>query len=164
MYNKNLLLKDNEVAAKVNIETGEVISVSNGNRLMPEGMKKLRYNNFSILNNEIASRLGDIFTNEEMGVILYMISISEIGTNSLKPLCDEMSLRESSEYLRLNKNRVKSITEKLFRFGVYLSIRIYEDEEKEYWVLNPNISWRGRLIHDSIFLHFKDTLVSRLLS
>ena len=40
----------------------------------------------------------------------------------------------------------------------------YKNELKEYWVLNPNISWKGRLKDDSIFKHFSNTDISKLIS
>ena len=164
MYEQVLKLNNNEQAAKVNSETGEITPIKKRMNNIPEGTSKLDYDNFSIVNNVAIQRLGELLDNEELGVILHMISISDFNSNSLSPLCDELSIRDKASILRINKNRVKSITDKLFRLGVYLSIRVYEDQEKEYWVLNPNISWRGKLVKDSIFIHFQNTSVTKLLS
>jgi hypothetical protein len=164
MYNTTLKLKNNEIAAKVNAETGEVTTFETKPSNVPEGMSRLKYTDFSIVNNETTKKLAAILDNEEMGVIYYMISISDFNSNSLNPLSDELSLREKANILRISKDRVKRITDKLFRLGVYLSIRVYEDQEKEYWVLNPNISWRGRLVKDSIFVHFQNCAITKLLN
>ena len=93
-----------------------------------------------------------------------MISIADFNSNSLEPLSDELSLRDLSNALNINKNKVRLITNKLYKYGVYLSIKVYENHEKEYWVLNPSISWKGRLIKDSIFEHFKNTIITKILT
>lgn len=163
MYERTIKLKENEIPAKVNKETGEITELQQNRKSYPEGTSKLKYNEFSIFNNETAKKLRPILSNEELGVIYYMIAVSEINTNSLAPLCEELSIRDKAKILNLNKNKVKHITDKLFKLGVYLSIKVYEDQEKVFWVLNPYISWRGSLVKDSIFLHFKDTMISKLL-
>jgi hypothetical protein len=48
--------------------------------------------------------------------------------------------------------------------GVYAHIRIHETEISEYWILNPYISWKGKLKSDSIFVQFANTKISKLLS
>lgn len=164
MYTQTVKLQDNEVLMKTNTETGELKDLPKNNNHLPEGMSKLKYSDFSIVNNNTIKQLSNFLNNEELGVIMHMISISDFNSNSLNPLCDELSIRDKASILNIKKDKVKQITDKLFRLGVYLSIRVYENQEKEYWVLNPNISWRGRLVKDSIFIHFKDTMITKLLS
>lgn len=164
MYTEPLVLKDSEIPyTKLDQETGEIIKIRRKTNNIPEGYSMLDYKDFSIVNNDIVRKLKDFITTEEFGVILYMISISDFNSNSLDPLCDELSLRDKAEILNIKKDKVKRITDRLFKLGVFLSIRVYEDQEKEYWVLNPYISWRGRLTKDSIFVHFKDCTISKLL-
>lgn len=163
-YTQSVELNNNETLAKVNTETGEITTFQSNKRKLPEGTQKLKYNNFSIVNNESIIKLKELLTNEELGVVIHMISIADFNSNSLEPLSNELSLRELSAILNINKNRVKTIIGKLYKCGVYLSIKVYEDHEKEYWVLNPAISWKGRLIKDSIFTHFKNTMITKILS
>lgn len=163
MYNTTLTLNHNEVPAKVNTETGETTTFEKPKQQLPDGYSKLKYTDFSIVNNLTIKKLGDILNNEELGVIFHMVSISDFNSNSLNPLSDELSIRDKAQILRIGKNKVKSICDRLFKLGVYLSIKVYEDQEKEYWVLNPYISWRGRLVKDSIFEHFKETVITKLL-
>lgn len=164
MYNKTITFSNNELPAKVNIQTGEIVTIQDTNRKLPEGTSKLKYDNFSIVNNESIIKLKELLTNEELGVVIHMISIADFNSNSLEPLSDELSLRDLSNALNINKNKVRLITNKLYKYGVYLSIKVYENHEKEYWVLNPSISWKGRLIKDSIFEHFKNTIITKILT
>ena len=164
MYTQEIKLQDNEKAAKINEETGVITTLSKRTNNIPEGHSKLNYTDFSIVNNDIVKKLKDILSNEELGIIFHMVSISDFNSNSLNPLCNDLSLRDKATILNIKKDRVKTITDKLFKLGVYLSIKVYENQEKEYWVLNPNISWRGRLVKDSLFIHFKNTIISKLLN
>lgn len=163
MYSKEIKLNQDEVPAKVNIETGEITVINARPSNIPIGKSKLDYDEFSIVNTKVIKILSNILSNEELGVILYMITIADFNSNSLNPLCDDLSLRDKAEILNIKKDRVKKITDKLFKLGVYLSIKVYEGQEQEYWVLNPNISWKGRLVNDSLFQHFKGTTITQLL-
>ena len=51
MYTQIIKLKDNELPAKINVETGEVKEVDHKKNNIPEGKSKLGYDNFSIINN-----------------------------------------------------------------------------------------------------------------
>lgn len=163
-YTTSVTLKHNQKPAYEDMETGEYKTLTRRPANIPVGMQKLKYKSFSILNGNFIPKVGHFFSNEELGVIFHMISIADFNTNSMKPLCDDLSIRDKAVYLNIKKDKVKVITDKLFKMGVYLSIKVYENEEKEYWVLNPNISWKGRLVQDSIFLHFQETAISKLLS
>lgn len=162
---KELKLKDNEAAHVVNKETGEYRELKKRPNNIPKGKSLLNYK-FTKLNQSVIKKLKsqNIFNMEEIGVITYMASICEYNTNSLKPLSNDSSVRELEDFFGINKNRVKKILDNLFKRGVYLSIKIYENEEKEYWVLNPWISWKGKLQDDSIFTHFKDTFITRVIA
>lgn len=166
-YVKDLKLKHHEIPAKIDKRTGqvtEILDVERSGSNIPKGKSLLKYDRFNIVNSTLFVKLTKYFTMEELGVISYMASIAEFNTNSLKPLSDETSLRELEEIFNISKNRIGKITDKLFKFGVFLQIKVHVESVKEYWVLNPYISWKGRLKNDSIFEHFIGTDITKLIS
>ena len=151
------------LAAKINVETGEIIPYRRINNL-PSGKSVLKYKSFALVNNEAIKTLSQIMTNEEMGIIFKMIQKADFNTNSLKPFSDDSSIRMLAEEFNIGKNKVNSIFKKLFEFGVYAHIKIHENKLSEYWILNPYISWKGSLKSDSIFHQFSSTKIAKLLN
>lgn len=162
MYDVKIKLKDDEVAARVNVQTGEVVPLRKSN--IPKGKSVLNYQSFALVNNEAIKLLSQFMSNEEMGIIYKMIFKANFNTNSLKPLSDESSVRVLSEEFNVGKNKVVGIFKKLFEFGVYAHIKIHEEQLSEYWILNPYISWKGTLKSDAIFSQFSFTKIAKLLS
>lgn len=164
MYNKTITFSNNELSAKVNIQTGEIVTFQNNKRQLPEGKSKLDYDNFSIINNDMLKVLFKECNSSEIKVVLHMIYLSEFNTNSLNPLNDETSHRELGKIFNLDHKTIKTIFTHLKELGVYLQLNITEvDGFKEYWILNPYISWKGKLKSDSLFLTFANTKIVRLL-
>ena len=163
-YTREVKLKHNETLWVGDKVTGDLNELVPDKLNAPVEKSYLNYKHFNIVDSDLFKKLSKYFTMEELGIIAYMASMAEFNTNSLKPLSDETSLRELEELFNTSKNRVGKIMDKLFKFGVYLQIKVYKNELKEYWVLNPNISWKGRLKDDSIFKHFKNTDISKLVS
>lgn len=159
-YNKTHKYKHHERPAKIDMLTGEVkefpVRVNN----FPVGKKVLRYRDFSILNNAAVLKLQALFDNEAMGVIFYMVSMADFNTNSLRPLCDGLTIRDKAMILNISKNKVDKICSRLFFWGVFLTMRVCEDSDMDYWVLNPSISWKGKMVDDSLFHFFKNTRLS----
>lgn len=164
MYNINLKLNDDEVAAKMNAQTGEVSIIKKKSNNLPENKSLLNYTTFSIVNDDAIKLLSSVFSNEEMGIVYKMIQKSDFNTNSLKPFSDETSIRTLAEEFNIGKNKVGVIFKKFFDWGVYAHIKVYEESISEYWILNPYISWKGKLKSDSIFSYFSKTKIAKLLS
>lgn len=165
MYTQTIKLKDNELPAKINVETGEVKDVDHKKNNIPEGKSKLNYDNFSIINNDMLKVLLEECSTTEIKIILHMIYMSNFNSNSLTPLNNETSNSELSRVFNINDKTVKTVFEKLKFLGVYLQLNITEiDGAKEYWVLNPYISWKGKLKSDSLFLTFKNTRIVKLMN
>lgn len=164
MYTREVKLKHDEIAASINIETGEIKELSRRPNNLPDGKSKLDYSNFSIINNEMLRVLFNECSALEIKVILHMVYMSEFATNSLKPLSDETSYRELSKIFNIDDKTVKNLLTRLKYLGVYLQLNITEvDGAKEYWVLNPYISWKGKLKSDSLFITFANTRIVKLL-
>lgn len=163
-YIKELKLQDNEIPAKINQETGELIVIKQRPNNIPEGKSLLDYNKFGMLNIELSKKLEKFFSNTELSIIFKLINRCEFKTNSLKPFNDETSIRILAEEFNVSTTTVPKVFKKLFDMGVYLQIKISEDSQvNEYWVLNPYIFWRGKLKDDSLFLRFSNTDISKLL-
>lgn len=168
VYNKPIKLKHSEIPAKLDQETGEITVIKKRQNNIPEGKSLLDYERFHMKNDKFSkiALQTKILSYEELGVIDYMCTLSEFGTNSLKPLNDEITSLELEAIFNISRNRVKKLFNKLFQLGVYLQITYYSNTEMTevtYWVLNPYISWKGKLKEDSMFSHFKDTTITKLL-
>lgn len=162
-YTKEVKLQDNEVAAKVNLETGEVTELSKRPNNIPEGKSKLDYSDFGMINVDMLKILKKELTHLELSIVMIMISKADFNSNSLKPLNDDTSIRTLSKEFDISINTVPKVISSLRDKGVFASFRIVEDEPKEYWILNPYIFWKGRLKDDSIFSHFQKTKIVKLL-
>jgi reverse gyrase len=164
MYIKEIKLNDNEIASKINLETGEVTPLGNRPNNLPKDKSKLNYQNFGMLNLDISKKLEKYFSNLELAIIFKMINRVEFNSNSLRPFNDETSLRTLSDEFNISKNSVPKIFRKLFEKGVFAQLHISEnDKERDYWILNPYIFWKGTLKQDSIFKHFANTDISKLI-
>jgi hypothetical protein len=160
-----LRLLECEVLGVIDKDSGEVREIKKRMNNLPDGKSPLVYDSFSIFNTGGSAKLLPFFSNVELGVIMRMVIKSEYGTNSLRPFNDESGVREIADEFGISKSSVGKIFQKLFQFGVYLQLKVGEvDGAKEYWVLNPNISWKGRLRQDSLFAHFANTLVTKIIN
>ena len=167
-YEQTVKLRHNEELIKVDVETGDMSKITKRNNNLPKGKSVLDYSRFHIGNDLFTKAMlkGNLMTNEELGIVSHMSSLAEINTNSLRPITDDTTLKELSERFRVDRRRVEAIFKKLFHLGVYMQLRYFSDSEQQevqYWVLNPYISWKGKLKTDSIFMQFADTTIAKLL-
>jgi len=168
MYTAQIKLRHNEVPAKIDLETGEIMEINKKPNNIPDGKSKLDYDRFHIKNDRLSNLVKNgIISHEENSIISLMCSMAEMGTNALKPITDDTSLLLLGDHFSINRHRVGKVIDRLRILGVFLQIRYYSDSQQKeltYWVLNPNISWKGRLKDDSMFMHFSDTTITKLLS
>ncbi|HPQ79869.1 MAG TPA: hypothetical protein PLG47_05415 [Candidatus Dojkabacteria bacterium] len=158
-YEVVIPLKHHEVPAKINKQTGEITEVRKRRNNLPKDKKLFQQNDFTKVNNKIVGYLSKELSNMELAIVFKMIGMAHFNTNSLKPLSNETSLRDLAETFGISINSVKKSFEKLFDYGVYAQFKIAKNGVKEYWILNPYISFKGRLIDDSIWENFKGTKV-----
>jgi len=163
MYEKLLKLRDNEIPAKVNTETGEIMEVKRRKNNIPDGYSRLKYDNFGIINLDMLKVLKMLLTDTEIGIVISMIMKAEYESNSLAPLNDETSIRQLSEVFGISPSIVKKTFIKLFDLGVYAQLKIARSDGNAFWILNPNIYWKGRIKQDSIFLHFENTTITKMV-
>ena len=161
MYKQEVKLKDNEVLAKVNVEDGTTTLLPKRMNNIPEGKSIFTQNDFSKVNNKAIEYLEGVLTNAELGIVTKMIRLADYNTNSLAPLSNKTTVKELSEQFHIGINQVTKTFEKLFNLGVYAQFKISKYGMKEYWILSPYLSFRGKLIHDSIWQNFKGTILEK---
>jgi hypothetical protein len=161
-YQVQLGLLHNEIPAKVNQETGDVTIIHKKNKL-PEGKRLSMQNYFAKVETRLLPYFNDVFNNNEISIIYKMIQMSEFETNALKPLNNDTTIKELSETFNIGKNQVKKYFDHLFKIGVYAQFKIYKDNKKEYWILNPNIAFKGKTGEESIYKLFEGTQIQKYL-
>lgn len=161
-YTRTFKLKDNEIPAKIDLETGEIIEVRNIFNNMPAGKEHWMQNEkfckmFSYSWKYLTLKLNS----DELKVLVIMTLMAQSGTNSLIPLNDEVSLVRLQEMFGIDRHRIQKILKKLFELGVYARFEVSKIDEpyKKYWILNPYVSFKGRLISSGIVELFYGTEV-----
>jgi len=160
MYEKTIKLRENEVAAKLNIETGEVSEIPVSRNNIPSG--KILFNPNAYFNkmypkswNYLKSKLSPF----EFNVAFELALMAKANTNSLEPLSDDVTINQLTERFCISRNKVKPLFTKLFKLGVYGKFEIYDTTKPytKYWILNPYLCFTGKLIHSDIANLFKGT-------
>jgi hypothetical protein len=164
MYTKTLKLHHHEIPATINAITGEVKQIMQRPNNIPVGREVFQPDSLFTKNYQSSWKyLKNVLTNIELAAVVGMSLMAEPNTNSLKPLDDSTTIPELQEVLGCSKNRVKLILKKLFDLGVYGKFEISKDLEgyKKYWILNPYISFTGKLLESDIAKLFEGTKVHK---
>lgn len=164
MYTRNLKLKDFEVPAKINKETGEITEVRNvfnaiGESKQVFGDKTLFRKTFEDVDKFLITNLSDT----EYKVVMMMALMAAPSTNSLEPLDDTTSMRALEKHFNVDRRRIVKVLNKLFSLGVYAKFKIAEvnNPYKNYWILNPYISFKGKIIDSDIVKLFQNTVIAK---
>ncbi len=161
MYTQTIKLKDNELPAKVNVETGEVKEITHKKNNLPEGKEIFG-------KNEIGWRksfdhswdfLETVLTDMELRICLKLARMAKLNTNSLEPLSDETTQIEISKLFNMDRRRCDIVFKKLHNLGIYAKFDIVREDISytKYWILNPYLSFGGKLINSDIANLFKGT-------
>jgi hypothetical protein len=159
-YEKLIELNHNEIPAIINVETGEIKQLESKKNNIPSGkevfeptalFKKDYLKTWSFLKREL--------TPLEYTSAHTLALMAKANTNSLEPLNDETTLKELMEILNVSINKVKPILKKLWLYGVYGKFEVAEVGKlyTKYWILNPYLSFSGKLIESDIADLFKNT-------
>ena len=162
-YIQKVKLNHNEIAAKINLETGEVTGVNtskteNINLIKFDfgGLFKKDYNNaWSFLMRELSPL--------EVSAVTYLCSLARMNTGSLEPLNDSTTVRELSAYLNVSVNKVHVVLKKLFLYGVYGKFEVFNPDKPytNYWIINPFLSFAGTHIDTEIVNMFRSTYTAK---
>ena len=164
MYTRNLKLRDNEVPAKIDMETGEIIEVRNIFNSIPDGKELwLKNEKFSKMFTYSWKFLVKTLSSDELKVLVLMSLAAQPSTNSMPPLNEEVSMLQMEEYFGVSRKKLPNIFKKLFDIGVFAKFEVatHEEHYKKYWILNPYISFRGRLISSDIAKLFYGTTIEK---
>ena len=124
MYEQTIKLQHNEIAAKVNLETGELQEVKKRPNNIPQGKEKFDYDQAFIKSYEKSWEfLVNNLKKHELMVAVLMSTMTEYSTNSLAPLDDTVQMNHLSEKFGIGINQVKSTFKRLMDVGVYASFR-----------------------------------------
>ena len=160
-YKATIELQHNEIPAVVNAETGEVIikkrpnNIPDGKEIFePKGLFQKTYTKSWVF---LKSKLSAF----EFSVAFELALMAKANTNSLEPLNDETTVNQLVDRFNISRNKVRPLFKKLFELGVYAKFEVAKQDNpyKKYWILNPYLSFTGKLIESDIAELFKGTLI-----
>lgn len=164
MYEQKIKLQHNEIAAKVNVETGEIKEANKRPNNIPKGKEKFDYDQaFTKSYEKSWEFIVNNLKKHELMVAILMSTMTEYSTNSLAPLDDTVQMNHLSEKFGIGINQVKSTFKRLMDVGVYASFRYghYKRGIVTEWVFNPFISFKGKLVDSDLKNLFLNTPVAR---
>lgn len=166
-YTRTLELQHNEVPAIVNVETGEFNTLEPPKQKIPKDSKVMYFKHDQPFQRRFykAWDLLETQTTElEYKAAEKMSRMAQAYTNSLAPLCPESTVREIAETLKIDKNKVTKVVDKLFKLGVIAKFEVYEryEQHHNYWILNPYLVYNGRTIPKDVAGLFEGTWYANL--
>lgn len=163
MYEKTFKLRDNEIPAKVNAETGEVVELKSRPNNLPLNKVVFDGGHFKKTFESSWDYLLKKLSPVELKIVVQMSQMARMNSNSLNPLNNETSMSKIAETFNVDRRKVNTMFGKLFRLGVYAEFRFGSvDGIKHYWVLNPYISFKGKTIDIGIADLFRETKLAEL--
>lgn len=164
MYTQEVKLNDNEKIVRVNVETGEVTSIPKRTNNLPENRSVFEPD--AIFRKDYTKSweyLDKVLTPLEFKVVAKLCRMAKMNTNSLDPLNDNTTIQAIAEEFNIGRNKVSPLFNKLFKLGVYAKFEAYKPDVPytKYWILNPYLSFSGRLIHSDIARLFIGTVIEK---
>jgi hypothetical protein len=163
-YTTEVRLKNTEVAAKVDLTTGQTTIIESIKKDV-QMIKNTNLVNFS--NNHLFQRtyikawdlLRTQTTDKEFRIATLLALKAKPFTNSLEPLNDDVTAEYLASEFNTSRNDVKKVFDKLFSLGVYGKFELHETNinYKKYWIFNPFLSFNGSKIDKSILTLFENT-------
>lgn len=162
-YTATIPLYHNEEAAAINLETGALRTLPKKTNNIPEGKEVFEPDGIFQKNYTKSWKfLRSKLTPFEFSVAFELAMMAKANTNSLEPLNDETTVNQLVSRFSISRNKVKPLFAKLFKLGVYGKFEVY-DKTKPYtkhWVLNPYLSFSGKLIYSDIAKLFSGTEIA----
>ena len=162
MYTRSVKLNDEEALFKLNKETGELVELTTVLNSFPDNMEVwLPNSSFHKTFDAAWKYLTKALTSDELKVVTIMSMLAAPNTNSLSPLNEESSLMNLSSFFGINKNRIRKLLDHLFEIGVFARFEVSKVESPytKYWILNPYISFKGKLANSDVAKLFHGTRV-----
>jgi|GEM_PF-3464124 len=163
-YSKEVKLQDNEIPAKINVETGEVVPVKSRTNNIPEDSVIFAPSaRFRKDYTKAWEYLDSVLTPLEFKVVHKLCRMAKMNTNSLEPLNDETTIPTLVVEFSIGKNKVKPLFAKLLELGVYGKFEVHKKEipYTKFWILNPFLSFSGKIIKSDIAKLFVGTVIEK---
>ena len=165
-YKQTISLNEDELAAKVNANTGNVEIVEEKDPyIIPKGKEYFESNaTFKKEYSATWAYLNRVLNPLEYKAAHTLALMAKANTNSLEPLNDSTTLKELMEVLGVSINKVKPILKTLFNLGVYAGFEYFDVDKgyTKYWLFNPYLSFSGKLINSDIKELFKSTHIGKV--
>lgn len=160
-YKVEYVLDNNELPAKVDATTGETQILTKRNNI-PEGKEVFEPD--GIFKKDYTKSwefLDRVLTPLEFKVVAKLCRMARMNTNSLEPLNDDTTVNYIADYFSIGRNKVAPLFKKLFKLGVYAKFEAYKPDVPytKYWILNPYLSFSGKIIHSDIAKLFVGTTI-----
>lgn len=164
---KRIRFNHDEIPALINSVTGEINEI---NFTEPKEMrdKSMQY----FVSNQPYQRF---FTNAwvllrsqtsdlEYSVARNLGERAKAYTNSLEPISPESTLVEMSKELGVDRRKVESVVDRLFKLGVIGKFEVYDRMEvhHNFWIFNPYLCFNGRGIKKDVANLFGGTFYAKL--
>jgi hypothetical protein len=159
-YLKEVELYHNEDVLAVNLETGEYRDIPRRKNNIPDG--SVVFNSKALFKKDYQNTwffLKGVLSPLEYKAAHSLTMMAKANTGSLEPISDESTIKQLMEVLDVSKNKVKPIMDKLFELGVYGKFEAYKPERPytKYWLINPYLSFSGKIIKSDIQELFNGT-------
>jgi hypothetical protein len=164
-YQETITLNHNELPAKINVESGEVKAIEKRKNNLPRGKEPFGIEEIGWPKDFTRSLkfLTEVLSPTEMMVVIKMIVAASANTNCIIPFNHSSSLGDLSKEFGTDYRRTKAIFGKLFELGVYGQFLVSERDRPytKYWILNPYLSFAGKLIGTDIKNLFQNTILTQ---
>lgn len=164
MYERTIKLQDDELPIAVNQRTGETRPIKSSVNNIPEG-KEIFEPKGEFRKDYTSSWLflDKNLTDLEMRVVQRLCFMAKMNTNSLQPLSDDLAMTEIAEILGIHRHKAKQLVKKLYELGVYARFEVAKEDVPytKYWILNPYLSFSGKLIDSDIAQLFVGTKIEK---
>lgn len=164
-YEQTVKLPHNKKLASVDMETGEVIEIPVRKNNIPEGKEFFgkEEKGWRKSFDHSWEFLEEVLTDLELRVVQKLCRLAEMNTNSLKPLNDDTAINTIAEEFNVGRNKVTPMFKKFFKLGIYAKFEAYKPDVPytKYWLLNPYLSFGGKLIDSDIAKLFAGTILEK---
>jgi hypothetical protein len=165
MYTKEIELNHNEVAAKINKETGEIHTY---NTKAPNNPDFVYIKSEAPWNKTI--KTGWIYLEKVLSATEYKVAhqlymLAANYTCSLMPYNDNTTYSQLAKDFNLDDKTIKKVMNKLFDEGVYGKWEVTNADYKhtKYWCFNPYLGYNGKGVHYLTKSLFDNTMIARLV-
>lgn len=161
VYRKTISLNHHEIPAKIDLKSGEVTPVLPLKNNMPEGKDTMGKKEIGWRKSFDGSWdfLEEVLNSNELRVAGMLSRKAQMNTNCIIPFNHDTSIINLAEEFKLDHRKTKQLFKKLFDLGVYgqFSVAEVDKEYTKYWILNPYLAFKGKLIDSDIKHLFRNT-------